>query len=201
VERAIKKSMKIISIKNRNIKNQNGAFTLIEVLVSVSIFALVMLVATGSVFSIVQANKKTHTLKSVMTNLNFALESVTRDLRVGTRYICDNVGDCQSGGTVLRYKANRDVDGDGVYVSGDAIEYSLASGRIMKRVYGTIPSTLAITAEEITIESMMFYVTGTGSADSKQPKAVMTIQGYAGVGTTRSDFNIQTTISQRAIDS
>ncbi|MEK7596586.1 MAG: hypothetical protein AAB450_00505, partial [Patescibacteria group bacterium] len=47
-----------------------------------------------------------------------------------------------------------------------------------------------------------FYVIGTqpSPADTKQPKVVITIRGYAGAGNTKSDFNIQTTISQRSID-
>lgn len=187
---------------------RSAAFTLIEVLVSVSIFATVMLIATGAVFSIVDANKKTHALKSVMTNLNFALESMTRDIRVGSRYSCNNVGDCPAGGTVFLFKANRDVDGDGSYIaadSNDEIEYSLVtvSGvkRIQKRVLGTIPSTLYITAKEINITGMQFYVVGTGTTDNKQPKIVLTIQGTAGSGRTLSSFNIETTVSQRAIDS
>ena len=72
-----------------------GGFTLIELLVSVSIFSIVMLVSTGAVFSIVEANKKAHTLKSVMTNLNFTLESMVRDVRVGSQFSCGAGGDCQ----------------------------------------------------------------------------------------------------------
>ncbi len=177
-------------------------FTLIEMLVSVSIFAIVMLVATGSVFSIVEANKKTHSLKSVMTNLNFALESMSRDIRVGFRYRCDDIGDCASGGTVFRYKANRDVDGGGYSAddSSDQIQYSLSGGRLMKQLYSSGQAAFPITAEEIQIESMRFYVVGTGVGDG-QPKVLITIRGYAGTGTTRSDFSIQTTVSQRSIDS
>ena len=184
--------------------NRDRAFTLIEVLVSVSIFALVMLVATGSVFSIVQANKKTHTLKSVMTNLNYALEAMTRDIRVGFKYTCDGSGDCSTNpGTRLTFKANRDIDGDGSYDAtnlNDQIEYTLTSGKITKSILGTNSSTWNVTADEITIQSLKFYVIGTGTTDGKQPKVVITLQGYAGIGNTRSEFNIQTTISQRAID-
>ncbi len=190
-------------------------------MVSVSIFAMVMLIATGSVFSIVEANKKTHSLKSVMTNLNFALESMARDIRVGFHYACDSVTlsetkNCSSGGVTFRFKANRDVDG--VSVGGDSgsynasdmnhdqIEYSLSSDfRIMKRIYGGGAEALAITASEIHVSSLKFYVTGAGGTGtdglSKQPKVVITIQGYAGTDTTKSSFNIETTLSQRAIDS
>lgn len=184
--------------------NKNSGFTLIEVLVSVSLFAIVMLVATGAVFSVVDANKKSHSLKSVMTNLNFALESMMRDIRVGTRYACNGSGDCPiSPGSRFTYKANRDVDGDSFYDpldNNDQIEYSLVAGRIEKRIYGTLPATYSITAEEITITSLKFYVIGSGSLDQKQPKVVFTISGFSGEGRTRSEFNIQTTVSQRSLD-
>ncbi len=188
-------------------------FTLVEVMVAISIFAMVMLISTGAVFSIVEANKKTHTIKSVMTNLNFALESMAREIRVGYRYACGagvalgSTANCQSGDTVFRIKANRDIDGDSSYSpadNNDQIEYSLSvDNRIMKRVYGTISSNLAITADEIHITNLKFYVTGAGTSESpgKQPKVVIVIQGYAGEGSTKSSFNIETTMSQRAIDS
>ena len=178
-----------------------GGFTLIEVLVSVSIFSIVMLVSTGAVFSIVEANKKAHTLKSVMTNLNFALESMARDIRVSSQFSCNGGGDCPSGGTTFSYKANRDVDGDNS--ANDVVEYSLVGEGIQKEISGgAYPNTSIITANEIHIILLKFYVIGTqpSPADTKQPKVVITIKGYAGAGNTKSDFNIQTTISQRSID-
>lgn len=187
-----------------SITTKTRAFTLIEVLVSISIFSIVMLIATGAVFTIVESNKKTHSLKSVMTNLNFALESMARDMRVGLNYRCNGAGDCVNGGTVFIYKANRDVDGDGSYNtadSNDQIEYTLSGERLMKRVYSNGQAAVPITAEEIHILSMNFYLVGSSDSDGKQPKVLITIQGYAGSGKTRSDFNIQTTVSQRSIDS
>ncbi len=186
-------------------------FTLIEVMVSVSIFTMVMLIATGAVFSIVQANEKSHALKSVMTNLDFALESMMRDIRLGSRYACGTsvplsaTHDCATGDVIFRFKANHDVGGNGVFDPNDIndqIEYSLSSGgRIMRKVYDSTTSNLAITATEVHVTSLMFYVTGSGVGDGKQPKVVITIQGYAGSGSLQSTFNIQTTASQRAIDS
>ena len=187
----------MIHTKNKN--NRHKGFTLIEVLVSVSIFAMVMIVATGAVFSVVSANKKTHSIKSVMTNLNFALDSMVRDIRVGSTYSCDLVGDCTGGGAVFSFKANRDIDGDSI--ANDTVEYSLDNGRIMKRVYGGPQGfDSAITASEVTIEDLDFYVDGSG-ADNKQAKVIISIRGYAGVGDTKSSFALQTTISQRSIDS
>jgi prepilin-type N-terminal cleavage/methylation domain-containing protein len=188
-----------------NFKSKKKGFTLVELLVSVAMFTLVMFMATSAVFSIIEANRKSHTLKSVMTNLNFALESIMRDVRVGSRYSCDGGGDCpNSPGTVFAYKANRDVDEDGIYDltnNFDQIEYSLDSGRIKKRIFGK--PAYPITAEEIVITKLNFYVIGSGTlpGDARQPKVVIVIEGYSGEGNTRSDFSIQTTVSQRQIDS
>ncbi|MDE1874963.1 MAG: type II secretion system protein [Patescibacteria group bacterium] len=186
------------------------AFTLVELLVSVSIFAIVMLAATSAVFSIVAANNKTHAIKSVMTNLDFALESMARVMRVGYEYACGasvplgSTGDCSSGGTVFRFKANEDVDGDNDYNPSDLndiIEYSLSGGQIMKKVYGDNTTSLPITAPEIHVTNLTFYLSGSAAGDLKQPKVTIVIQGYAGTGDTQSDFNIETTVTQRAIDS
>jgi prepilin-type N-terminal cleavage/methylation domain-containing protein len=189
------------------LKKMKKGFTLIEVLVSVSIFTIVMLIATGSVFTIVAANKKTHTLKSVMTNIDFAIESMARDMRVGTKYICNDLGDCQSGASTFRYKANRDVDGGG-YNSADAmdyIEYSLGTGgnagKIMKKYWSTAQPAFPITAAEITITNLRFYATGTATGDGRQPKVLITIQGNSGTADIKSSFNIETMVTQRSIDS
>lgn len=183
-------------------QTQKKGFTLIEVMVSVSIFSIIMLVATGAVFSIVEANKKTHTLKSVMTNLNFALESMTRDMRVGSNFSCGIGGDCYDPpGDVFSYKANRSLIGNS---ENDFVEYKLVGESIQKRVYGDgTDSLMSITAPEIHITVLKFYVIGTQPAptDTRQPKVVVTVKGYAGAGNSRSDFDIQTTVSQRSIDS
>ena len=176
------------------------AFTLVEVLVSLSVFSLVMLIATGSIFTIVDANKKSHALKSVMTNLNFALESMAREIRVGTAFVCPSTGgDCPTeGSSSFRFVSNRDLDLVG---GNDPVEYAFSNGRIFKQRFGIDASPVPITAEEIVITHMMFYVIGSGSGDLKQPRVVMVISGYVGTGKTKSTFNIQTAISQRSIDS
>ena len=53
-------------------------FTLIELMVSVTIFIIVMVIALGSLLSISEAERKAEQLKTVMNNLNFGLESMAR---------------------------------------------------------------------------------------------------------------------------
>ncbi len=69
---------------------QEKGFTLVEMIVSIGLFTVVAVVALGALMKTIDANKKSHTLKTVITNLNFVLESMSREIRVGTRYNCSS---------------------------------------------------------------------------------------------------------------
>jgi len=65
-----------------------SGFTLIEIIVSLGIFSIVAVVALGALLRIVTANAKAQTLHDAITNLNFGLESMSREMRVGAGYTC-----------------------------------------------------------------------------------------------------------------
>ena len=52
------------------LRSTTGGFTLVELMVSVSLFAIVMVISMGSVVSVFDANKKSQSLRTVMDNLN-----------------------------------------------------------------------------------------------------------------------------------
>ena len=66
----------------------NKGFTLVEMIVALMIFSVVATVALGAVIKVISANRKAQTLQSAVTNMNFALDAVSRDLRVGSSYYC-----------------------------------------------------------------------------------------------------------------
>jgi len=171
-------------------------FTLVEMLVSVAIFTFVMLIATAAIFTVVAANKKTESLKSVMDNLDFALESMTRNIRTGYGYACVDTGtNCPNGDTAFTFTPTQ---------SGyKTTEYSISNGSIMEQdqqTNGSWNSAFAITAQEINVSVLKFYLVGSGK-DALQPRVLMTVIGSAGTSTTATQFKIQTTLSQREIDS
>ncbi len=63
-------------------------FTLVEMIVSIAIFFIVVLVAMGAVLKTLDANKKSQAIKTVITNISFAFETMTREMRVGSKYNC-----------------------------------------------------------------------------------------------------------------
>ncbi|MBL7045637.1 MAG: prepilin-type N-terminal cleavage/methylation domain-containing protein [Parcubacteria group bacterium] len=189
-----------------NRKNKKRGFTLIEMVVSMAVFSVVMLIIVGSLLALVDANKKAQAVKSVMNNLNFALENMSRNIRVGYTYHCSSVATvppnigvpngCSGGGPLLAFEA---YDGNSA-TDTDQVIYRLNGTQIEKSSNGGA-SFVGITAPEVNITNMAFYVTGSSAFDTKQPRVVITISGTAGISTKAvTSFNIETTVSQRLLD-
>ena len=92
-------------IKKQN-KNLNKGFSLVEMLVAVGIFMSIMTIAISSLISIIAANKKAQSIKSTIDSVTFAVENISRDMRVGSYYQCwdgQSFGqDCSAGGPAVR---------------------------------------------------------------------------------------------------
>lgn len=176
------------------IKGQKG-FTLIELMVSVSIFIVVMTISMGSILGVFNVNRKSRTMKAVMNSLQLTVDTISREMRYGKNYHCGNQGqdntprDCASGDNYVSFLSSE----------GDQITYRLNNNAIEKSVNGG--SFIPVTGQEITVQSLSFYVIGSDPNDLLQPKALILVKGYAGTNTrTRSDFALQTLISQRSFD-
>lgn len=99
------KIMNIFTAQRNNKKDGAKGFTLIEMMVAVGLFAIVMLIATAVIFSIINGNRKSQTINTVVNNLNFSLESMIRDIKTGYWYSC---ADYRQGSwpTVDQFKSN-----------------------------------------------------------------------------------------------
>ena len=173
-------------------------------MVAVSIFAIVMVIAVGSVLAIVSADKKAQALNSIISNLNFAAEGMFRDLRTGYNY------DCNSNQNGLNDCIGSDSDPAGHSMSftsaqsqGKTVTYSLSGGRIYKEVEGQGSRPYPVTAPEVKVEKLDFYIAGTAHdpiQDNRQPRILIVIAGkYSGYGSVAT-FSLQTLVSQRKLD-
>src|SRR3989344_3678260 len=75
-------------MKSKLQKKKNG-FSLIEIIISLGIFMAVMTIGMGAVLILFDSNKRSQDLKSVINNLNVSLDSMTRELVVGSNYVCN----------------------------------------------------------------------------------------------------------------
>jgi len=170
-------------------------FTLVELLVAISLFIVVVVISMGAILSVFDANKKAQSSKTVVDNLNIAVENMARTVRFGTNYHCGSDGylstptDCSNGDTSLA-----------VSFEGSTIVYRLNGTAIQISNNGGSTYT-NITSPETIIEYLKFYVFGSSDSDANQPYVVVVISGYVGSrSTNQTAFSIETLMSQRILD-
>ena len=185
--------------------NRQKAFTLVEMLVSIAIFSFVMVATTSVLLSVVDANHKAQGLKTAIDDLSLALESMTRNLRTGSQYV-DVIGpfssgNCQSPGQTGIMFVGHDGVSTQYYLQGNAIEISKQN-----QVTGNY-SPSDMTAPEIKIDRLCFYISGADPNDKVQPRILITLGGVVSPTTvagaqlkTTSRFDIQAFVSQRLPD-
>lgn len=193
--------MKIPTLK---LKHSARGFTLVEMMVSVAIFAVVMTIALGSLLAMSESDRKVQTLKSVVNNLNFALDAMSRSIRTGTSYHCDiaqgtpsTARDCSTAASSFAY-LNADGQTVGYCLSSGALRRSVTSGSLSSSCSSSEYSP--ITSSEVQISNLSFYVQG-AEQTGVQPKVTILISGTVRVSQGESsDFNLQTSVTQRFYD-
>lgn len=175
------------------IKNNKSGFTLIELMVAVSIFIIIMTISMGSIINIFNANRKAKSLKTVLGNLNLAVESMSREMRFGKNYHCGSgtvtlPQNCAGGGTLMSFLSSDDEQVT-YRLNGTAIEKDIDSAGYVR-----------VTAPEMMIDDLTFYTLGAGLGNTLQPKVFIKIRSHAGSGNSQTNFTLQTLASQRGLD-
>lgn len=182
---------------------QPKGFTLIEILVSVAIFATVMVISLGALLAISESDRRAQTLKSVINNLNFSLDAMSRAMRTGTNYHCDVAQgtvtaprDCAAGATSMAFLSaeNQTIR----YCRGNGSTCSTTGTAVLVSKNGAAYAPL--TAAEVTITNLQFFVTGAESS-TLQPYAVILLSGRVPVSSSQTSvFDLQTSVTQRLYD-
>src|SRR3989344_2142786 len=141
-------------------------------------FTLVEMIVAVALFAIVMVVAVAALLSLTAANRKAqAIQSVMNNLNITLD------------GMVRNIRMGVDYDGSGDCSSGSAI----------------CKNGSEVTAPDVTIDDILFYVVGTNSGDTGntiQPKVVIVIKGTAGAQNvrTRSEFHIQATAVQRELD-
>lgn len=209
-------------LKNKKISKIRSitGFTLVEMLVSIAVFMTVMVIAVGSFISILNANKKSQAMKTVVDNVTFAVDSISRSIKVGSNYKCalnatknsiTLLSSCPDGGNLIQYYNT--VGGNYVqyiFIKTEDMEENEGEGNIQKRVCNTEEScdtngwqSMTGPVSNVNIKNMKFYVLGADTegqerGSRKQPRVVITVEGSSGEQNmvSNTSFMLQTMISQ-----
>jgi len=209
-------------IKKQKINNRG--FSLVEMLVAIGIFMSIMTIAITSLISIISANKKAQAIKSTIDNVTFAVETMSRDMRVGNSY------QCSTDGYVFAQQCNDRNDN----IGGIAVRYINNLGKLITYKYNSSPTNstdgvltrtecpdkvvcntqgqndgkvdnLISQDSNVNITNMKFYVVGADNennpviSERTQPKIIITVSGLISVKDINdTTFNLQTSVSQRS---
>ena len=186
----------------------NRGYSLVELMVAVTLFTLVAMASISALISINDASKKAQTMRAILDNLNFAAENMARNLRVGTNYYCGESLtpqpplDCSlSGGSAISFS-----DYEGRWI---VYRFNSTKKNIERFIGGVGP--LPLTPENpvgslpeenpLSVDNLRFYVSGSGPSDGKQPRVVIVLDGTAKHSNKiQTTFELQTSVSGRQID-
>ncbi len=202
-------------------KQKQRGFTLVELMVSVALFSIVVTVSMGTLITMIDANNKAQALYSVMTNISFAVDSMTRNIRTGNAYFCTNdesqisttgmfsdysahQRDCTSasGGRILLF--TREADGKRAGYRYNQTDKSIE--QFVKLNPDGSQVWLRITAADVIINKLEFNAydtanTSAGANNFKQARVAIYIEGsVAGQRSSGAAFMIQTSVPQQIID-
>jgi type II secretory pathway pseudopilin PulG len=193
----------------KNIKNKSG-YTLVETMIAVSIFIIIVTVGMGALLNADALYNKSKDMRSIMDNLSFTIEDISRNLRTGYNYQC--IPSAGSPTAVSTPTNGLNCMGIEFEPSGGgnpwAYEVITQGGQniIQKAIYnGSSWVWVQLTPKEVTINTTgsLFSVFGAlppSANDFHQPFVNIHLVGTITYKAVITSFSLQTSISQREID-
>lgn len=208
-----------------NKQKQMRGFSLIETLVSVSLFTFVCLLAISTLISTYKINTRLKATRNVYDNLNLVLEDLLRESKQGSGYYCLAATDISAGSVNIGdYSLTRDCAltdaGVGVVFQPQGYDllkrvayfYQSSTKQIVKETFYINPSyhrtssgddsTENLTTDNISIENFNFIVSGTAkysTGNLKQPLIKLIVSGKTKIAPVVS-FSVESASSQRTLD-
>lgn len=193
--------------KGRKVLSIAKGYTIIETMVSVSLFLVIVMAGMGALLNANLLHQKSKDMRSIMDNLSFIMEDISRNLRVGYDYHCidDNNSSlsdftprsCIDGGWGISFKSAPPTSQWVYYVgTNNGLE------GIFKSVDGAT-SFIPLNPEEVEINLATSFFSVSGAEplpNAEQPFVTIKLVGKIILKNIETPFSLQTSVSQRVID-
>ncbi|KKQ86835.1 MAG: hypothetical protein UT09_C0025G0007 [Parcubacteria group bacterium GW2011_GWF2_38_8] len=182
---------------------QSNGYTILETMIAVSLFVIIITIGMGALLNANLLHRKSEDARSIMDNLSFIMEDMSRNLRTGYDYHCGDViftdpQSCPDGEGEISFKSS----------SGSQWMYQFepdggAAFNISRLVQGG--DWTRLNSEKISFSSDSgFWVFGAESpltGDVQQPFVVIKLAGtITSKDDTVTSFSLRTSVSQRLVD-
>lgn len=203
----MKKYLKKIRKIKSQLKPKEG-FTLIEVMVSITLFLIIVTAGMSSLLNASALHQKSQDMRSIMDSLSFIMDDMGRNLRTGYTYYCaSNASNLPNLVTSSQSCANGKAIGF-INTFGNQWAYKIEADSNGKyNVYADTGSGFVqLNPSEVVLNSASgFSVLGAESFNSgnqQQPLVTIRLEGTITDGKNHAStpFALQTSVSQRLID-
>ena len=162
--------------RRKNILKTEKGFTLIEVLISVTLFVVVITIISNLYLSAIGSQRKAFERQNVLDNSRFVLESMGRAIRQSSI----------TSATISRLVIQHPTKG--------AITYEAVAGRLLE-------TGSPVVANNVLVETLNFIVSGEAGSDGKQPRVtiVLVIVSQDPQFANKTRLRVKTTITPRGI--
>lgn len=186
--------------------NFNKGYTIIETMISVSLFLIIVSIAMNSLLGANVTLNKSKDMRAIMDNLTFIMEDISRNARTGSGYRCqteavyvDLPQSCLSGGTFSFTEA----------ITGDRWVYRIQStdGGLTYDLSKSIDAGatfVKLNDSSVKLKGTSgFSVLGAepqDTGDTQQPFVIIRLVGEITYKDIVTPFTLQNSVSQRTID-
>ena len=186
-------------------------YMIIETMVAVSLFIIIVMSGMNALLNANLLHQKSQSMRSVMDNLSFIMEDISKNLRTGYNYYCitgsddlSNVSTRKSGQSCWGV-AFESAAGSTSNPNDQWVYYIDNFGKIFKSTQGpyVVSNFVQLTPDEVVINSVSsFSVLGAESisTNQQQPFVGIKLVGSITFKNIITPFSLQTSISQRLID-
>ncbi len=193
-------------------KNNNSGYTIIETMIAISLFIIIIMSGMGALLNANLLQHKSQDMRSIVDNLSFIMEDISRNLRTGYEYRCITDGNfltnleipqsCSTGGAIAFEESQGDTG-----ITSDQWIYKIESndGGVTFNIFKSIDggtNFVQLNGTEIVINSVSgFSVLGAEAApgNEQQPLVNIRLAGEIYYKDLITPFDLQTSVSQRLI--
>lgn len=191
-------------------KRKKG-FTLIELLVSITIFSVVVSVASVLFANGIVAQKRSLAYEQLENQISYAAEYISRSGRMAKKELFDHTYDCLAtrGDNFENPGGNQSslafIKYDDISTHDICYEFFLQNGQIeesTKDLTTGTSTTQPLTSPNLDVKSLIFRLSGQSQNDNLQPKVTMfmDVSSVSNKPEEVVSLKLQTTISQRDLD-
>ena len=197
----------------KKVNKLNRGYTIIETMIAISIFLVVIMIGMDTLLNANLVHRKSQDMRSIIDNLSFIMEDMSRNLRTGYNYHCGDFSNiespqsCVSDNIIFFEESSNGESGDvsdqwgyKIDLATNGTDYSIYKSIEGGAVGTWIPLNIE---EEVKIDpnASSFSVIGAEpQPDTQQPFVTIRLVGTITYRNIDTPFSLQTSVSQRLVD-